>query len=273
MQDKEGVSIQLEDCQQELGALQADLSAAAEQQEGLEAHLRRRLAVLRWRWAAAAVLLPRRQGQGQLGCAGTLAAIHSSGIALVRQMLGVEAAAAAVVQARQQLREQRQRGRAEAALAAALAAPANLGTSGSSSSSASMQGAPARQRLPSRLGAGSSSGGSSSSGSSIAGSAVGQPQPLALACLRPEARAAVLLSLPAAQRQQALAGMSDAERAAVVLLWDEATRAQVGGVARLAVGLAACLQQRSTLHSSFGFGLATCNCLVHPLPACSTDFS
>lgn len=236
MQDKEGVSIQLEDCQQELGALQADLIAAAEQHEGLEAHLRRRLAVLRWRWAAAAVLLPRRQGQAQLGCTGRLAAINTSGNAFVQQMLGVEAVAAAVVQARQQLREQRQRGRAEAARAAALAAPANFGTSGSSSGSSSSgttsssMGAPARQRLPSRLGAGNSSiiGSSGSSNSSVAGPSVGQPQPLSiLLCLRPEARAAVLLSLAAAQRQQALAGMSDAERAAVVMHWDEATRTQV----------------------------------------------
>ncbi len=215
VQDKESVALQLEECQQQLAALQGDLDAAGEQQQGLEAQCRWRLAVLRWRWAAAAVLLPRRQVPAMLGCTGLGSDCSSADVGLIQQMLAVEAAAEAVVQVRQQLRDHRHRSRAEAALAAALAAPASLG--GSSGGSRVVL---AKQHAPSRLGAGSSS---------IAAAASGQSQPHPLACLRPEARAAVLLSLPRPQRQQALAGMPDSERAALVLHWDEVTRTQVGG--------------------------------------------
>lgn len=217
--------MQLEDAHQELAALQGELAAAAEQQQALDTYAQRRLAGLRWRWAAAAVLLPRRQAPPLLGHAGQLAAQHSSGSPLVQQLAALEAAAAAALQAWQQLREHRQRGRAEAALAAALGAPG----SNSSSSTSTSGGGHTKPRMPSRLGA--SSGSSSSSSSSTVGPVAGHTQQPPLACLRPEARAAVLLSLPAAQRQQALAGMPDGERAALVLHWDEATRAQVGGAA------------------------------------------
>lgn len=57
-QDQETANLALQDSREEAAALQDALAAAEERQGQLEGHLRRRRAALRWRYAAAAALLP-----------------------------------------------------------------------------------------------------------------------------------------------------------------------------------------------------------------------
>lgn len=217
LQDKEAVALDLEDSQQQVTALQQDLAAAAEERQALQGHMRRRLAVLRWHRAAAAVLMPRQTATARPQSAAQHAAAAGDGPAAepLQQVAALEASAAAVVEARQQRQEHRRRGQAETALAAVLGAPGSR----AGSSSGGTRGMHAMPHGPSRLRSG------------ISGSQVARPEapvpPPPLRCLRPEAQAALLLSLSLQQRQQALAGMSDAERAALVLHWDEPTRSQV----------------------------------------------
>jgi hypothetical protein len=138
-----------------------------------------------------------------------------------------------VVGMQQRQREWRQHGRAEAAVAAAFGgaasaagqAPSLPGSGAAAAGGSTGQGI---SRQPSRLRqvAGSAAGTSPSH-------LIGSPGPSSavslslLHCLRPDARAALLLSLPAQQRHQLLAVMSDAERAGLVVLLDESTRLQV----------------------------------------------
>lgn len=140
-------------------------------------------------------------------------------------------------------REWRQRRQAEAALAAALSTPAAPAVCPGAKrgglpasrlqhgSSAEMDSLPSqRQAATARaLSVGSAPGGSqvaagrgrSSGGSSGAGDAL-----CALRCLLPEARAVLLLSQPAEQRRRLLAGMTDADRAALAVQLDESARLQ-----------------------------------------------
>jgi hypothetical protein len=57
-QDQETTNLALQDSREEAAALHDALAAAEERQGQLEGHLRRRRAALRWRYAAAAALLP-----------------------------------------------------------------------------------------------------------------------------------------------------------------------------------------------------------------------
>ena len=128
-------------------------------------------------------------------------------VPLQQQLAALERAAAAVPDAQQRRREWRLAKRAEAAVGSALSANKQLVLS----------------RLRSSATGRSSDGGRSTDGG--AGRA-GAPHSL-LHCLAPEARAALLLSLPQQQRVQALAAMSDAERAALAVALDEPARLQV----------------------------------------------
>lgn len=154
----------------------------------------------------------------------------------------MEAAAAAVVGMRQRQREWRQHGRAEAAVVAALGAP-GAACSSHFGPAPGVAGAAAGKSLksprqPSRLRAAGGPGAAAAAPAQASEQQQQQQQgtgghagPVSLAllhCLRPEARAALLLSLPAAQRQQLLAAMGDTERAGMVVLLDESTRLQVG---------------------------------------------
>ena len=65
LQEIKTAALELEDYQQEAAALEEAVEAAEEEQQALQAHLRRRLAVLRWQHADAAVLDPRRSGLTQ----------------------------------------------------------------------------------------------------------------------------------------------------------------------------------------------------------------
>lgn len=125
-------------------------------------------------------------------------------------MAALEHAAAAVPEARQRQQQWRQAKRAEAAVAAAL----------STNKQQQQQQALSRFHSPSGSGAVGSS--------TLGGGKAGLASSLSLLhCLQPEARAALLLSLPQQQRVQALAAMSDAERASLMLALDETARLQV----------------------------------------------
>lgn len=163
----------------------------------------------------------------------------------------LEYLAGAAVQAQHQLEHWRQKRQAEAALAAALSAPAAAAVGSSNprtrhasrlqhSSSAEPDKQPSQQQAslvgtPSSSGAGSARGAAGSSWSGPGGSAVGGALG-ALRCLRPEARAALVLAQPAEQRRHVLAAMPDAERAGIIVLLEESARLQVCNSVYIAAG-------------------------------------
>ncbi|KAL4427479.1 hypothetical protein ABPG77_000768 [Micractinium sp. CCAP 211/92] len=239
--DKETVTLELEDCRKELAAVRRAKGEADEERQAFEAHLRRRVAVLRWQYAGTAVLTSdfrtckqRRRPQS--------VAKDELASSFPRQTAELEYLAGAAVQAQHQLEQWRQRKQAEAALAAALSTPAAAAVGGSNPrtrhasrlqhSSSAETDKPPQEKQASLVGALSSSGAGSGRGaggsisfgpgSSAVGGALG-----ALRCLRPEARAALVLGQPAEQRRHLLAAMPDAERAGIVVLLEESARLQL----------------------------------------------